>query len=217
MVNLGLSLEDLKDQYFNEVDPKLKIRLLIVIHTLNKTPVTDIANFLLISRDKVYYWLRRFKADGIDGLYTKKRTGRPSVIDYELIKEVLEQSPRDHGYDRDYWNLYIIKDYIMEKMDISVHDHYIYEILKKIGWKDRNKERFDIHIPITQTAHRVTQKHLDMIKKISHMLDAPIERIITENGIKPVLKVVYDKRDITIIEGETENGKLTIKYQEYTD
>ena len=184
----------------------------MVIHFLDEKSVSKIADFLMISRDQVYYWIRRYKSGGIDNLNNRSKSGRPSRINYPFLKQVLSQSPREQGIEMDYWNIYNIKEFIHRKMNVKIHNYYVYEILRKIGWKESNEARL---VPLTQTAHRVTSDHLDMIRYISQKLDAPIERIITERGIKPVLRVIHSDRLSTVIEGETENGKLTIKYQEF--
>ena len=85
-IELTESIDTLKIKYSRENNGKLKLSILMVIHFLEGVPVTEISKFLMISRDQVYYWIRRYKAGSLGGLTDKPKSGRPTRIDYTLLK-----------------------------------------------------------------------------------------------------------------------------------
>jgi len=208
-------LSNLKYFYHDEKDAKIKIRLLIVIHFLNNKSVSEIAKILLISRDQAYYWLNKYKNGGVHALATKKKTGRPSKVNYGQLRKILNNSPKNYGFKFDFWHIPSIQAVIKQEMGVEVHENYVYDLLRKINWRNDNKSRIEIGIPINQTGHKVTEKHFEMIKTISNMLKIPIDRIIKENSLNPVLNITHTKKNVTIIEGKTDNGRLLIKYEEF--
>jgi len=60
---------------------------------------TETAKLLHISRATVHLWHRRYRAEGLDGLTDRPRSGRPTVISRETIERILflttERVPRE--------------------------------------------------------------------------------------------------------------------------
>jgi hypothetical protein len=55
-------------------------RARIILAVADKTPVSDIARSIPISRRLVYKWVERFRAKGPVGLQDAPRSGRPPVF-----------------------------------------------------------------------------------------------------------------------------------------
>lgn len=192
--------------YGKERNARMKIRLLVPIHILQGRNVADISKFLLLSRTQVYYWWKRYREEGMNGLEGRKKTGRPRIIDEQILREALSEPPQKYGFAE--WNHGTIMQFLSDQ-GYHIHRNYLYHILQKIGWRREKKIK-----QRTRGGSYITEQHLEMMKRVSKMLDAPVDRIITEGGISPVLVVTQSSKHKTIVEGETERGKLTIIYEE---
>ena len=219
------SVVKLRIAYSSENNLIISRRILMVIHFLErKFDIQSIANFLLVSKDQIYYWVKRYKLMGIEGLSNKKKSGRPPKISKDILLEILSKSPAELGYNADRWSYQMIVNHITDKLKIKFHPQYIYALLAKIKWKpqttgnSKNEEDYYLKYfsyPRTIGGHKVTQKHLDLMKVVASKLNAPIHKIMTETGLQPVLNIVYSDRNTTILESRVERGKLTIKFEEY--
>ncbi len=59
----------------NNADERSRCQMLL-LSARGKT-VPEIADLTLFDEDTVLYWLTRYEAEGLDGLSTKPRSGRP--------------------------------------------------------------------------------------------------------------------------------------------
>jgi transposase len=209
-------LKRIKKLHQETSDYKLKYRLLILIHYLNGKSGLEIAQILQVGKDQIYFWLKRYKAEGIVGLYDRKRRGRPRKIDYSRLKYDLKRPPSVFGIDEKTWTLDAINSYLAQVQDIEVSKPYIYEVLRKVGFslsKPSNSPKLpDLR---TKGGKLISSLHLEVMYDLGKRLDAPIHRIITENGIKPTLKIIQSDSLTTVLQGKTEHGMLTIRYEEF--
>ena len=205
-------------------NPKVRQRALIVINFLKGIPARDIAEFLMIGKDKVYYWYHRYLQLGPEGLFSKERPGRPNKVDIKKLQTILDTSiPRDFELEGDHWSVNSIRAYIAEIEGITIHDNYIYQLLSKLNWKKYAKDETEhdkpksshFKYPRTESGEAITEVHLRMMKDVAKNLDAPIHKFL-EGGIQPVLKIIYSDKYSTILEGNSENGIVTIKYEQFT-
>lgn len=203
------AIELLHSAFLEEDDADRKIRLLVVLNFLKGESAVEIARFLCMSRHKVYYWVRRFRERGLEGLSERPRSGRRPTVDYGDLRRALADDPEDYGYDR--WTPETVRDYLKSR-GVRVHPNYVYSILRRLGVKLRTQKSS----PRVRTAGGayLTQGHMEMMRQVSRMLHAPVDKIISESGVKPVLRVVQSGRDRTVLQGETELGRLTIIYEE---
>ena len=114
------------------------IRMIAVNAINNKSySVSDVANFLGVSVSAVYAWLEKYLLDGKEGLRSKDAPGKKPIIS-EYIEEwlkdtILESTPKDFGFDTEFWNCSILADLIKINFDLEVSISSISRHLKKIG------------------------------------------------------------------------------------
>lgn len=81
-------------------------------------------------------WLNRYLMDGINGLKTKKASGRPAqkapAIELHL-KELLAKSPQEYGYQESGWQINLLRDWF-QKQGIIAGERTMSKILKKYGY-----------------------------------------------------------------------------------
>jgi transposase len=87
-------------------DPKLRVRLQIVLMAHRGRPRQDIATDLGVHRKTVTRWINAYCLDGLDGLRPKKAKGTPGKIPAALADEVRQwviDGPARQGLDRANW------------------------------------------------------------------------------------------------------------------
>ncbi len=213
----NFNLPKLEDRYKSENDADVRIRYLIIILFLKNYPVAKIAEILLLPKHQIYYWLKKYKTHGSGALQKKERTGRPQKINKKYLIECLNRAPEEFGYKEKFWDLKTITDLISTKFDVHIHKNYVYQLLKQINWDVKGnralmKKFEETYRPRTASGKIVRPEHVFMMKKVAQMVNAPIDEIVTQGGIFPKLKLTSTSESVTILEGETEDGFLSIKF-----
>jgi transposase len=96
-------------------DPKLRLRLQIVLMAHRGRPHKDIATDLGIHVSGVARWLNAYCERGLDGLTPKKAKGRPTPIPASLgdeIKRWVIEGPAKQGLDRAGWTYEELADHL---------------------------------------------------------------------------------------------------------
>jgi len=98
--------------------------------------VEEIAKIVRESQVTVITWLKRYIAEGTEGLKDAPRAGRSVVVTDEFRKQLLESvrlRPRSLGLEFSIWTLQRLADYMAEKTGIRVTDETIRRELAKEG------------------------------------------------------------------------------------
>jgi transposase len=143
MVNIKLEIDqdisgrDLELLYSKEKDPKVKERLLMLIHTKEGKTTREVAKVIKKSHVSVAHWINRFNEEGIEGLKDRKRSGKPPKMNrnqFESLKEDLNKSPREFGYKRDFWTTKLVKIHILQHYITSYTNRHVQRLLHKFGY-----------------------------------------------------------------------------------
>ncbi len=73
-------LEFLKESYKKEKDAKVKERMLMMTHVLENKTLRDVAEKIHCDHKLVLYWKRRYFSEGVEGLKTRPKSGKPRKI-----------------------------------------------------------------------------------------------------------------------------------------
>lgn len=71
-----------------ETNGRMRVRLLALSHIKDGANITETAKYLKVSRRIVNEWLKRFYANGIDGLKEKRRPGRPCALSDTQLEQL---------------------------------------------------------------------------------------------------------------------------------
>jgi transposase len=105
--------------------------------------VPAIARALGITETTVRTWLRRFNADGVDGLKDAPRSGRPPVYAAAEVGEVIAASlskPDDLGLPFGSWTLDRLTTYLHEAKGLAIGRSRIATLLVEEGLRWRTQE-----------------------------------------------------------------------------
>lgn len=111
----------------------------IAVHAVKENDFSpeDVIELLGISRSCMYDWLKRFKADGYDGLDTKKAPGAAPVVtasmDVWLKQTVLETTPEAFGYETPLWTCALLAEVLFDRFGVEVGGAAVNQHLHRLG------------------------------------------------------------------------------------
>ncbi len=123
-------------QMYQETDcPRTRIRVQMVLLSVEEYSVSKIAGITRQSDDTVRRWLHRFREQGSRGLLEEIRSGRPANITPAIenyLLTCLKQSPRKFGISRPTWTTATLAEAVEKKFKIEVSDECVRQHLQRL-------------------------------------------------------------------------------------
>ena len=92
----------------------------------------EIAELLSIQPSKVYYWHKRWRKEGLEGLADRPRSGRPKATDEkyrQILAQTVEQDPQELGYAFTVWDSKRLIAHLKKKTGVQVTERTFLNIL----------------------------------------------------------------------------------------
>jgi transposase len=132
-----MQTEQLDRLYRTTKVPRLRTRAqMILLAAEQGLKVAQIARIVRESEATVLRWLKRYQAEGLEGLQDAPRPGRPSPMTEAYKAELLaavRRRPRSLGLPFSLWTLQRLVDDLAERTGIRVSDETIRRALKHAG------------------------------------------------------------------------------------
>jgi transposase len=129
--------EQLDRLYRTTKVPRLRTRAqMILLAAEQGLKVPQIAAIVRESEATVLRWLKRYLAEGLEGLQDAPRPGRPSELTeaYRMaLLAAMRRRPRSLGLPFSLWTLQRLVDYLAEHTRIRVSDETVRRALKQAG------------------------------------------------------------------------------------
>ena len=129
--------EALEQLYRKTKVPRVRTRAqMILLSAEQNLKAEEISSIVRESAVTVLTWLKRYLAEGIEGLQDAPRAGRSITVTEDFRKNLLEsvrRRPRSLGLAFSMWTLQRLADYLAEKTGIRVSDETIRRELAKEG------------------------------------------------------------------------------------
>lgn len=112
-------------------------RILSVLAVGDKTPYTVIAGMLKVSEESIRLWFKAFLLQGLEGLKSKKPSGRPSKLtktQRKELDEIITEGPTNAGFPGACWRSPMIQLLIYQKFGVQYSVYYISQLLKNMGF-----------------------------------------------------------------------------------
>ena len=126
---------DFKTLIAKETNGRMRVRLLALSHIKEGANHKQAAEYLKVSRRIVNDWVRRFNADGLEGLKEKPRTGRPCALSEDQLQQfkdyVLSHSIKATGGRLTAQSLV---EYVRETFQVEYGIHNIYRLLHQLNF-----------------------------------------------------------------------------------
>lgn len=169
-INYTLSNEELltiEQAIKKHPDLRLRERARIVrlLHQGHKHQA--IADWLAISVGQVYYWHKRWRQEGLDGLRDKQRTGRPEIGTAAVkaeVEKLLETDPQELGYAFTVWNVPRLLAHLEQEKGIRMHENTLRNLLSQMDYAYR-RPKHDLANLQDGDAKAAAQELLDDLKK----------------------------------------------------
>lgn len=117
--------------------PRLRTRAQMVLLSAERgLKVVEIAAIVRESDDTVIRWLKRYQAEGVNGLNDAPQPGRPTKISQAYRTELLaavRRRPRSLDLPFSLWTLQRLVDYLAERTGVRVVLETLRQVLKKEG------------------------------------------------------------------------------------
>jgi len=128
------AIQELDALYRTTRDVRLRTRSqMILLAAEQGLTAPAIARIVRVDEDTVLLWLKRYMAEGINGLADKPRPGGPAKVtpEYrERLVQVVRQRPRSLGQPYSMWTLQRLADYMAEQTGLRVEDETVRIYLK---------------------------------------------------------------------------------------
>ena len=115
--------------------PRLRTRAqMVLLSAERELKVADIASVVRESDDTVARWLKRYRAEGLEGLKDAPRAGRPSEITEAYRSKLLaavRRRPRSLDLPYSLWTLQRLIDYLAEETGQRISVETMRQLLKR--------------------------------------------------------------------------------------
>jgi putative transposase len=126
----------------NDADVRSRCDMILLSNEGLSPPL--IAKRVRFSRDTVVGYIQRYEREGLAGLFTKPRSGRPRWVtpEYETrLLEVVKQEPRALGLPFSNWTTANLAEYMAQQTGIVIQARQVENYLKAHGWRLRRPVR----------------------------------------------------------------------------
>jgi len=143
-MDIKLTKKQLNELWFLRKDRKIAYRAEIVLLASEGYKPKDIAEIIELSKQNVIKWINRFKKEGIEGLYDRKRKGRKLKFDEKVRKRIIEtiqKTPREYGIPVSTWSIRLLKAFL-EREGVKISRARLHQIIREEGitWKKAKME-----------------------------------------------------------------------------
>jgi len=150
-------VNELNELYRKTRDPRLRTRAQIILLAAEKGLVAqEIGVIVRLSEEAVRKWLKRYMAEGIEGLKDLPRAGTPkkvTAVYLVTLEAAVRRRPRRLDLPFSVWTLQRLADYLAEETGIRVEAETVRLHLKKLG------------IVLSRPQHKVSSPDPDYLVK----------------------------------------------------
>jgi len=150
-------VNELNELYRKTRDPRLRTRAQIILLAAEKGLVAqEIGVIVRLSEEAVRKWLKRYMAEGIEGLKDLPRAGTPkkvTAVYLATLEAAVRRRPRSLDLPFSVWTLQRLADYLAEETGIRVEAETVRLHLKKLG------------IVLSRPQHKVSSPDPDYLVK----------------------------------------------------
>ena len=122
-------IEILRKASKKEKEAKILRRILMVLYTLKKETIRDIGKRLNCSHPTVLFWKKRYEKEGLEGLKTKLKSGKPRIISRRQeanLKKMIAKKDLEKP-----WTTKRVSGLITEKTGVNYSQRQVTRILNR--------------------------------------------------------------------------------------
>jgi transposase len=126
-----------------------------------------VAEMVAVTGSTIWTWHRRYRAEGLDGLANKSKSGRPAKADANYLTEVeraIDADPRDLGYAFSVWTINKLRKHLEKQTGILLSYTRFRALLSKHDYVYR-QPKHDLSDLQDDEAQAAADELLDWLKK----------------------------------------------------
>lgn len=127
----------LKSAHKKEKDGKIRERILMNIYVLQGENIRNIGERLNCTHPLVLYWKNRYEKDGLGGLKTRPRSGKPMLLSRRQEQKIKDKISKENPAQP--WTTKRVSDVIQKETGIKYSQRHVQRMLHK--W------RFNLLVP----------------------------------------------------------------------
>ena len=130
------NLIQLRKEAMADKAPRVALRIQGVLLSLDKHPVSEIADLLKVHRSTIHNWIHQWNTLGKDGLLEGYRPGRPAKLsqdDLQHLRDIVDSGPVAYGLNTGIWTSINLTEVIEEEFGIVYHCGHVRKLLRNIG------------------------------------------------------------------------------------
>jgi transposase len=183
-------------QMKRETKPSRRLRMHIVLLLADELPPSQIARVLYCSRTTVYQVGRRFVEEGEEAFDDRAPRGPAPLLDEGICQRleelVLEESPREHGFNRSRWTCAVLATQVLKEFALRVCPETVRRALHRLGLRWRRPR------PVPPLSHPQERKRR-LLEILNLLLTSPKEEGIlfqdeTELHLNPKVGFAWMRR-----------------------
>lgn len=151
--------------YWN--DPKEVRRVRAISMSIKGVTVPQIAEALDVSRWSVRQWFDRYERDGLSGLRTELRPGRPRKADdeyMEILEKTVGKAPRKLGYPFSSWTMEYLCRHMKQETGVDISVSRMSSLLKELDFTYK-RARHDLSQQRDPELYEEKKSELIVLKK----------------------------------------------------
>ena len=118
---------------------KISVRLLAIISARRGKTILETSDFLMVTRQSVYFWIKKYKKEGLSGLYDRPK-GHPQkrlkAQHEKQIKKWLDQSKGPHGGPF-HWTIDKLKVAIEDQFGVVLSRSWVGVLVHQWGFRSK--------------------------------------------------------------------------------
>ena len=129
----------------------------------------EIAKMQAISKPTVYGWYDRWRSEGVEGLASRPKSGRPLKADdayTAALEKAIDHEPSAAGYDFTIWTIERLRAHLEKETGIDLSDSRLRALMKRKGYRYR-RPKYDLGHLQDKDAKAKAAEMLDELKKRS--------------------------------------------------
>jgi putative transposase len=127
----------------------------------------QVAEMMAVGIATIYNWHKRWKAEGLEGLSNKPKSGRKRKATEaycQLLDETLAKEPYEYGYDFNIWTVERLRLHLLQKTGIEISVNRFRELLKRQDYRYRRPKHDLTHLQDPK-AKAIAHEALEILKK----------------------------------------------------
>lgn len=94
----------------------------------------EISKILGVSRRSIFYWVSRYRRDGVEGLREGKHPGRPRRLNESQLERLRRFLKKDYGDLSRGWTCDRVAEWIRIEFGVRYHRDHVRKILHRLGF-----------------------------------------------------------------------------------